>query len=61
MPSLQPENNIGNQDGACETKPIATSGNSSTIAAAPTSISPSPFQVTSDLIDATCHDTVVER
>ena len=61
MPSLQPDNNIENADGACETKqPIATIS-SSTTAAAPTSISPSPFQVTSDLIDATCHDILLLR
>jgi len=66
MPSLQPDNKIENaqddQDGACETKqPIVTSSNSSTIAAPPTSISPSRFQVTSDLIDATCHDILLLR
>jgi len=63
MPSLQPDNNIidrDGQDGASKTKPIAKSSTSSTIAAA-TSISPSPFQVTSDLIDATCHDILLLR
>jgi len=59
MPSLQPDNNI-EQEGACETK-LATSNSSTIAAAAPTSISPSPFQVTSDLIDATCHDILLLR
>ena len=60
MPSLQPD--IENAQGACETKLATSSSNSSTFAAAPpTSISPSPFQVTSDLIDATCHDILLLR
>ena len=61
MPSLQPDNKIENAQGACETKLATSSSNSSTIAAAPSSISPSPFQVTSDLIDATCHDILLLR